>query len=235
MRLTFDFEISPTTIPKNYNRGFISLIKYLIQSKSELLYHYYYDKKRLKPFTFSVYFPQLNGMDSDKINAGNIAYLNFSSSDLFLLSSIYNSFREIKEHRWQQNGNEIYFKPIKVKLNPHKKINKDIATFKTLSPVLINNIGDSHKFLLPGEDGFIEGLEFAVRQCAKEFLNYEEKFPLEFEIGKWGREVVYVYQKMPSVNGIFVIKSLPEILQMIYDIGLGVHRSQGFGMLEVIK
>jgi len=46
---------------------------------------------------------------------------------------------------------------------------------------------------------------------------------------------LYHYKKMPATKGIFKIKSKPEILQMIYDIGLGVHRSQGFGMMEVVR
>jgi CRISPR-associated endoribonuclease Cas6 len=40
---------------------------------------------------------------------------------------------------------------------------------------------------------------------------------------------------MSAFVGTFKLKSEPEILQLIYDVGLGVRRSQGFGMLEVVR
>jgi CRISPR-associated endoribonuclease Cas6 len=40
---------------------------------------------------------------------------------------------------------------------------------------------------------------------------------------------------MSAFIGVFKLKSDPTILQLIYDVGLGVRRSQGFGMLEVVK
>ncbi len=74
-----------------------------------------------------------------------------------------------------------------------------------------------------------------MKECAKEFLDLEDDFEFEFIVKNWKRKIVYHYIKMPSVIGVFTIRAKPEILQMIYDIGLGVHRSQGFGLLEVIK
>jgi CRISPR/Cas system endoribonuclease Cas6 (RAMP superfamily) len=34
--------------------------------------------------------------------------------------------------------------------------------------------------------------------------------------------------------GIFELRGSPEVLDLIYRVGLGVRRSQGFGMLEVV-
>ncbi|MEJ5350847.1 MAG: CRISPR-associated endoribonuclease Cas6 [Melioribacteraceae bacterium] len=239
MRLTFDFEISPAEIPKNYRIGFISLIKKLIEKQNPSLFGLYYNQHKLKPFTFGVYFPQLQKSNNENFNVGNIAVLNFSTSSFELAAYVYNGFMKLKEqkekHIWKREGYEIYFKPKRVYMHPIRKIRNDEIEVKTLSPLLVNNLGDSNKFLLPGEEGFLEGLQFSVRECAKEFLNIDYDFPFEFIPEKWGREVVYHYQKTPAVIGTFRIKSIPEILQMIYDAGLGVHRSQGFGLLEVIK
>ncbi|MDF1612359.1 CRISPR-associated endoribonuclease Cas6 [Stygiobacter electus] len=234
MRITLDYEITPDVIPKNNGRAFISLIKKLIQETDPLLFKDYYNQHKLKPFTFGTYFPQLQGNENDKLKVGNIVKLNFSTSSLQLTTNIYNGFREVKEHTWQNNSSTILFKPIRAFLQPNKKIDREEITVKTLSPLLVNNIGDSNKFLLPGEEGFKEGLEFSVRECAKEFLNDNSDFPFEFEVKAWKRRVLYHYKKMPSTTGIFTIKSKPEILQMIYDVGIGVHRSQGFGLLEVV-
>lgn len=234
MRLHLEYEISPDVIPKNYGRGFISLIKKLIQETDPLLFNDFYNQHKLKPFTFGTYFPLLQGNENDKLKVGEVVKVNFSTSSLQLATNIYNGFMKVKEHKWQNNGSSINFKPVRAFLQPNKKIDKEEITVKTLSPLLINNIGDSNKFLLPGEEGFLEGLEFSVRECAKEFLNDSSDFPFEFEVKAWKRRVLYHYKKMLSTIGVFTIKSKPEILQMIYDVGLGVHRSQGFGMLEVV-
>ncbi|AFN74058.1 crispr-associated protein Cas6 [Melioribacter roseus P3M-2] len=234
MRITLDYEISPDIIPKNYGRGFISLIKKLIEKTDPLLFNCYYEQHKLKPFTFGTYFPKLQGNEGDKLNVGNIVKVNFSTSSIQLATNIYNGFLKVKEHTWQNSGSSINFKPLRAYLQPNKYSYKEEIIVKTLSPLLVNNIGDSNKFLLPGEEGFLEGLEFSVRECAKEFLGDESNFPFKIEVKAWKRRVLYHYKKMPSTIGIFEIKSKPEIIQMIYDVGLGVHRSQGFGMMEVV-
>ncbi len=236
MRLILDYEITPDVIPKNYGRGFISLVKKLIEETNPLLFNEYYNyPHKLKPFTFGTYFPQLQGNQNDKLKVGEIVKINFSTSSIKLATNIYNGFLKVKEHTWQNNGSAINFKPLRAFLQPNRKVNKEEIVIKTLSPLVINNKGDSNKFLLPEEEGFLEGLEFSVRECAKEFLNDTSTFNFEFEVIHWRRVVLYHYKKMPATKGIFKIKSKPEILQMIYDIGLGVHRSQGFGMMEVVK
>ncbi|MGK9475606.1 CRISPR-associated endoribonuclease Cas6 [Melioribacter sp. OK-6-Me] len=235
MRILFEYEINPEIIPKNYGRGFISLIKKLLEAGDSLQFNLYYNEPKLKPFTFGTYFPMLRGKEGDKLNVGKIVKLNFSTSSVQLATSIYNGFLKVKEHTWQNNVSSINFKPVRANLQPVKIIDKEEITVKTLSPLLVNNLGDSNKFLLPGEEGFLEGLEFSVRECAREYLNESTDFTFQFEVKDYKKRILYHYQKMPGIIGIFKIKSKPQILQMIYDIGLGVHRSQGFGLLEVVK
>ncbi len=114
------------------------------------------------------------------------------------------------------------------------KIHSEIVTFKTISPILISNIGSSEWYILPGEEGFLEGLNFSIGEMAKKFLNRAE-FNLEFKPKFIKRKILRHYNMhMSSFTGVFEIKSDPEILQIIYDAGLGVRRGQGFGMLELV-
>lgn len=235
MRITLDYEITPDIIPKNYGRGFISLIKKLIENTDQLLFDDFYNQHKLKPFTFGTYFPHLQGNANDKLKVGNVVKVNFSTSSIQLATNIYNGFIKTSEHYWQHNGSAITFKPVKAFLNKHTPITKNEHWFKTLSPFLITNQGNSNEFLLPDEDGFIEGLQFSLNECAREFLGFNENVEFEFEPVNMKRHVIYHYKKMPTNKGIFRIKAEPEILQMIFDIGIGVHRSQGFGLLEVVK
>jgi len=235
MRITLDYEISPGVIPKNYGRGFISLIKKLIEESDPLLFNGYYKQHSLKPFTFGTYFPQLQGNENDMLKVGETVKVNFSTSSIQLATNIYNGFIKTPKHYWRNNGSSITFKPVKAFLNKQITITKNEHVFKTLSPFLVSYLGESNEFLLPGEEGFIEGLQFSLNECAKEFLGVNQNIELEFEPVNMKRHVIYHYKKMPSNKGIFRIKAEPKILQMIYDIGIGVHRSQGFGLLEVVK
>lgn len=235
MRLSLEYEISPDIIPRNYGRGFISLIKKLIEESDPLLFNDYYNQHKLKPFTFGMFFPQIQGNENEKLKVGKIVKVNFSTSSIQLATNIYNGFIKTKEHYWQNNGSSITFKPVKAFLNKQTIITKNEHWFKTLSPFIVSNEGESNEFLLPGENGFIEGLQFLLKECAKEFLGIDERIEFEFEPVNMKRHVIYHYKKMPTNKGIFRMKAAPEILQMVYDIGIGVHRSQGFGLLEVVK
>lgn len=239
MRLTIDFKMNGDKIPKDYRRGFASLIKTAIQKCNSKLYEFYYTGDyRMKPFTFGIYFPNGTKLNGDGFVVGNNFKLNFSTSSFELATYIYNGFHGIKKEGYPLFNNTV----ISQRAFLHKKveIKKDEILFRTLSQVLVITKG-SHlnkyaKYLLPGEDGFNEGLEFSVRECAKEFLRINKDFELTVNVKAYKKIPVWHYnQWMSSFNGLIEIKSIPEVLQMIYDIGLGVRRSQGFGLLEVVR
>lgn len=238
MRLTIDYEMSGDKIPKDYRRGFASLIKNAIENCNPKLYEYYYTGEfKMKPFTFGIYFPQGTKKNGDGFYVGNQFKLNFSTSSIELATHIYNGF-----HRLKIDGYPLFdniAKPTRSFLHRNFVVRRNEILFKTISPVLVitkgSNIKEYPKYLLPGEEGFEEGLEFSVRECAKEFLETNNDFEFEVEVKTFKKITLWHYnQWMSSFNGIIEIKSPPEVLQMIYDIGLGVRRSQGFGMLEVV-
>jgi CRISPR-associated endoribonuclease Cas6 len=244
MRLAVEYEMKSEYLPKDYRRGFLSLIKKSIESANQTLFDQYYSSRRLKPFTFSLYFPGLEGNDGDKFKVGNSVRVNFSTSSLELATCLYNGFLKTKTFGLFQNtpGFENMLSMKRILLIRSEQIRADEAIFKTESPVLVNNKGKSNWYLVPGEEGFMEGLRFAVTETAKEFLDWKGEVPLEFEVFQRDgevsvkRKIVSHYeQSMSAFVGAFKIRSEPKILQLIYDVGLGVRRSQGFGMLEVVR
>jgi CRISPR-associated endoribonuclease Cas6 len=244
MRLAIDYEMSGEYLPRDYRSGFMSLIKKAIETANPMLFQQYYSQHRLKPFTFSTFFPQLKGSENGKFNVGKEVRLNLSTSSLELATYLYNGFYKSPPFRLleQQLGSENILTLKRISMRRSEKIHSSEVIFKTASPVLINNIGKSNWYLLPGEEGFDEGVRFAVAEIAKEFLDWQGEVPIEFQVlqqnGKvsFKRKVVSHYnQSMSAFVGAFTLKSDPKILQLIYDVGLGVRRSQGFGMLEVVK
>jgi CRISPR-associated endoribonuclease Cas6 len=100
---------------------------------------------------------------------------------------------------------------------------------------LVNNKGNPDWYLLPGESGFDEGLRFAISEVAQAFLG-DGGAGIEFHPIRIQRKVVRHYNMdMQGFTGIFELRGRPEVLNLIYQVGLGVRRSQGFGMLEVVS
>lgn len=87
MKLSFQFELSKPHLPKDYRRGFASIIKDALSRADENLYNFYYTGTyKLKPFTFSVYFPQGSDLE-EKINFKLVIkrFLNFQQVIIGLL------------------------------------------------------------------------------------------------------------------------------------------------------
>lgn len=248
MRLSIDYEMSGELLPKDYRSGFMSLIKAAIQRAHPLLYQQYYAKWELKPFTFSVYFPEMKGTENGGFRVGSKLRLTVSTHSLELATHIYNGFlsKDLRSYKLFQSQ-EMYRTTLErkgINLFPTPTIHSPEVIFKTASPVLVNRKREDENdwFLLPWDEGFLDGLRFIVGETAKAFLGREGPVPLDFEMferdGKVSikRRVVSHYnQNMSAMVGTFKLKSDPEILQLIYDVGLGVRRSQGFGMLEVVR
>jgi len=232
MRLNFEFTLKKNELPFDYRKGFISLIKKALELEEEVLYNKYYKNKMQKPFTFSVYFSGLKGKSTDKdFYVGEKAVLNFSTNNPDLVVAISNGMRKIKSYPLFYNE-ATYESSL---LDKNVKIQTGKVRFKTKAPFLVNMKGNNLKYLIPGEEGFNEAFEFTLKTTARNFLGITD---LEYKLTPvfWKRKIVTHYnQNMSGVQGEFILETKPEVLQLIYDIGFGVRRSQGFGMLEIIN
>jgi CRISPR-associated endoribonuclease Cas6 len=106
--------------------------------------------------------------------------------------------------------------------------------FKTLSPFLVRDYEDKDKYLRPRDEGFAEQLGHIVSECAASFIG--RNATLEFTDVKTETFPVFHYgMSVDAIKGVFTLKGEPEVLTMVYQIGLGSRRSQGFGMLEMVR
>lgn len=232
MRFSVDYKMSGEYLPLDYRRGFVSLIKCAMEKSNPMLFERYYSSHQLKPFTFSVYFPELQKSSNKELHVGTRVRLFLSAFSMELTTFIYNGL--IKTKRFELFKNELIFQ--RANLQRAQRIDSDVVVFKTVSPVLVSNTGSSDRYLVPEDEGFMEGLNFSVSEMAKNFLNRQENVTIEFKPVRIKRKVIWHYhQHRSSFIGVFALKSEPEILQLIYDVGLGVRRNQGFGMLEVVQ
>lgn len=219
-------------LPMDYRRGFASLVKKALQNSNPQFYEKYYSTLHvLKPFTFSVYFPKLSGQQEEYFKVGHRAVLNFSTSSYELGTYLYNGLLTLR--KFPLFSNALMLSDIALRRNT--PVTKDVVVFKTLSPFLINSKGSPNWYLLPSQDGFDEGLQFAVREIARTFLNTNAAH-IDFKPISIKRKVVKHYNMdMQGGVGIFELRGQSDVLNLIYQIGLGVRRSQGFGMLEIVR
>jgi len=232
MRFAIFYTLSKPFLPRDYRRGFISLIKEAIKRANPQLFESYYSTLHvLKPFTFSVYFPGLVGEEGDKFNVGDRAILNFSTSSYEVGTYVYNGLLELRSFPLFDNELKLSH----IELRRTADIKGDKAVFKTLSPVLVNTKGKRDWYLLPGQEGFEEGLRFSVREISRVFLGIED-VRIDFKPISIRRKVARHYNMdRQGFVGVFELSGPPRVLDLIYHVGLGVCRSQGFGMLEVLR
>jgi CRISPR-associated endoribonuclease Cas6 len=231
MRLNCELNLSEEYLPKDYRRGFLSLIKAALQQGDRALFEKYYSKPLIKPFTFSIYFPGLVGQESDSFRVGSKVKLILSTPDPKLMTFFYNGLRTRDLYPYPLFENTLTLEKISVTFPP--RIVESSAQFKTVSPMLINNKGRNDWYLLPGEEGFSEGLTHNVRELAKNFLGLET---IEFTFDALHfreRKIFHYGQFMRGLHGYFRITAPVELLNLIRDIGIGNRRSQGFGMVDL--
>lgn len=232
MRLQINMELERPELPRDYRSGFMSLIKAALAKADGRLFRKMYDKKTLKPFTFSVYFPEMEGINGDHLQVGTRALLNFSTIDPILLAHVYNGLREQKDFLW---GSHNRFTVHQIRMLPQARIETSTCTFKTLSPFLVNLKGHHLQYLSTGDKGFDDGFKHSIRLLCQHFLG-RSCDDMKYEIINSRKMVVFHYgQPMTCNKAVIVMQADAEILNLLYDVGIGVRRNQGFGMLEIIK
>jgi len=240
MRLKADFKMSTEWLVKDYRSIFMAMIKSVFMNYDPVLYTHLYGtdeqpRKVNKPFTFSVRFPQYKGIEGNKMLCGNKISLLFSSDEEILVTAFYNGLRAKKKIIIGENY-PITFELEHIQLLPLKRIQTNKVLFRTISPVLVNDKGSNLNYLSPANPEFARAFKFIIAELANNFKIPCTEEMINFEINVMKKLPLSHYnQTMTSWLGEFVLEAPANVLQLVYDTGIGVRRSQGFGMLEIVK
>lgn len=225
---------------------------------------YYYDEdvkersnKAPKPFCFAVRFQH----DKEEFKKDkNIFYLKtpvefyISSTDKDFLVALYNGLINRKLYPFKA-GEGVIKRVVNVLLLREKKIIENRAFFKTLAPILIEDKEDNP--LLPiDENGnnlessdvkfvyFLREFNFITDSILKGVRGEGIKERIEFKPIKVRKEVVkhrvrekneeFKIYTFTCFSGVFELSGNPEDLNYLYQLGIGLRRAQGFGMVEVV-
>jgi len=242
-------------IASDYRRNILSLIKEAInpnQSGTEIYEKYYVkEARKIKPFTFSV-----NFRIDDTYNEKGYLYLTepklnlfFSASDPVFLIYVYNGLVQLKKDYPLFPG--LKAKVGRFKLEQQKSLQNNEIIFKTCSPILVRDTdasGKSRGYITTEKPEFEDRLYHSVRSMCKVLLDGASELNRNDFAVEWIRcqsvRINHYKNKdasqdskkemIEATSGTLRIKSPVNVLQLIYDAGIGAKRSQGFGMLEVL-
>lgn len=257
MRFMVEIQLNGTklVIPSDYRRNVLSFIKEAIntnQNGTEIYEKYYVQNTRkMKPFTFSV-----NFTTDDNYNEKGFLRLAepklllfFSASDPVFLIYVYNGLVQMKKDYPLFPG--LKAKVVRFNLEKQKTICAPEAVFKTCSPILVRDTdaaGKSRGYITAENPEFEDRLYHSVKSMCKALLNDAEQLKRNDFSVKWIRyqpvRISHYKNKNTSADskkemieatsGTVKINAPANVLQLIYDAGIGAKRSQGFGMLEVL-
>lgn len=236
MRFSMIFKIDKPELPIDYRSGFISLLKASYEMACKDKYVELYEANTLKPFTFSVYFGNRAKIQDGKVLINSDRFiLNFSTASLELGTYFYNGLLRIKKDLREYPLFESRISLENVNLKREIQIREATAIFKTLSPFLIRDYMNKNKYLKPTDIGFQMQLNQIVSECSKSFLDKDSNIVFK-DIKTSTKPPIFHYSApVDGIRGIFALKGESDVLNLIYQIGIGSRRSQGFGMLEVMK
>jgi CRISPR-associated protein Cas6 len=239
MRIRVLFEGEEVSLRKDYHSFFVSFVKSVFQRVN--LLEEIFGEKKYKPYVFSVYFGKDFKADEEKIYAGGGLSFLFSSGDPLIITNFYNGALKLKEENFKIWNKNIEIKNID--LLPYRKIKSGNVIFKTVGICVLSNKEASKNdfknfYIIPTDD--LE--KFNKLLCDR--VNDRYRFLTERKDSHFIKlnpinikEMVVKHYKgyLRGFKGIFELEGSPEILQFVYDYGLGIRTGQGFGLLEIVK
>lgn len=261
--MRFKILLRSDKLPLIYRHIFMSMIKEALkQSNPDYKDKLYPDKnfektKVAKPFTFSIMMPPGRKLETGTIdiNGKTItdkifyypegSYLSFllSSSDYEFVMNLYNGLIKMKRFEY---SSDIKFEYLNSMLLNEKDITENEITFKTLSPILVEN--KNEKPVLPIQESlqnFNDELNIIQDKIFKDVRGFGLKSRLNLTPLNIRKQVVKHtlrgfrektgrdYMTLTCFEGTFKLQGSPEDLHLLYQTGIGLRTGQGFGMVEV--
>jgi len=245
-------------IGKDYRNYFLSFLKTVFTKGNA--FDQLYSTKKTKPFVFSFWL----GKDfevKEKIKIGERLSMLFSTGDSFVLTSFYNGVLSIKKQHIEIPFGDSNLKIERITLLPLKRITASKVLCKTVGISVLTNPDASAKdfkkwYIIPTDDLDIFNKALKIRTNQRyRYINGKTK-NFDIKLKPLSENEFHIFKslyKQTSLNssinetvvkhyggylrgfrGVFFLEGAPEILQFVYDYGLGVRTGQGFGMIDII-
>ncbi|MCM8776870.1 MAG: CRISPR-associated endoribonuclease Cas6 [Candidatus Omnitrophica bacterium] len=230
---------------KDIRRHFISFLKKIFSAASKSKYEELFSTKKTKPYVYSPFL----GLEWDKEILGPHISIIFSSGNISVISHFWNGILALKkiDNLYIEIEKEKFILD-NIKILPQRRIISSKIICKSIGAIIMTDPSTSPSnfskwFLIPSKenlpifnDVLNKRLELSYKSITgKDLKNKEVVFDLlpEHKITELIVPVFNGYVK--CFKGIFSLEGAPEVLQFLYDFGMGVRTGQGFGMFELIK
>ncbi|MBC5690046.1 CRISPR-associated endoribonuclease Cas6 [Mediterraneibacter sp. NSJ-55] len=238
VQVRLDFKTEKPELPRDLDKLIVSFLKASLQNFSTELYEQLYGERKavLKTFTYSLYLPGAKFLADKIVLKGNNFSLYFSDSDIGQLIQFINAFKLMRFKKYSMNRNsmelqkvyaekkeEITDSEIIVKIQSSLVVRKHEAQDNS-DVYYIYNHPDFCKTLKKNVEIFLEKLEIPLST---------EGFSIVPIKGK--KIVTDIFGRKTDANiGIYKLTGSPQLLNLLYQSGMGSRRSEGHGKFEVI-
>lgn len=234
--MRFKILLDVQKVPQTYRMYLLSFIKDMIRKGDEELYARLYDgTKKPKPFTFSFYMNDFTLQQETQQYVMKNATLTFSTSDPHIGVAFFNGLSQTETFQHPDYPLKITSKQI----GREQLIKSYVATFSILNSLLLED--KQKKPLLITHPNFEQELNIVTNKQFQALYGRELYEPLKIYGHQLKKQVIKETNRhaegkilfYTAQKGDLMLQGHPEDLQLIYQDGLGLRRSQGFGLLEV--
>jgi CRISPR-associated endoribonuclease Cas6 len=234
-RINFE-EFKSHLFRMDYRKNIMTLIKTAIESGDKKYFNDLYSNKGLRSFTFNCLIPGAriihNGGIKNHLFHGKYIKIFFSCLDDKFLNVFAKGLKEIN-YKFSPFLEPVFYSHFEIL--EEKKILSASIDFKIMAPIVIRDTVEgihTGKYLSVDDKNYIESLEKNIEFLTNKYLP-EIEYKIKFDVSKCSIMYVSHYEAMKCTKGLINIKSNPEVLNLLYNIGIGARRSQGFGMVNI--
>lgn len=240
MKLTLNFLLAKNSIKQDLRRALLSFFKFTLSAHNPDLYEQLYGpgKTVQKPFAFSI------GLDKPVFTKEGIT-LNSPFMEVNLITNayslgidLYNNFLQAKEKKFKlTDNNTMTLKQVRITNQPH--IVQNSILVKMRSPLVVRqhekNVTD--KYFQYCDEDFTPKLKICLQQelthCTELNVSMDD---FKIEVIKGKKVFVKAFNLViPASLGIYRLSGPAEVLDALYQSGLGSRRSEGFGVFELLS
>jgi len=234
--------IGGKSLPVDYRSMLLALFKNSFSENAFDRKIYFTDNEHrnhdLRPFTFAVYFSNPKFCKDEVLLETEVFTVNFSTPDFETAIMLYNGLLANKNTPFEyKHDYKIQLETIHLN-RQEKLIVRNEAVFKSLSPVVVkeSDLTNNRDIFYSPEDG--QFFDFLNRNCIMKAENFLKK-----RLDLTDFEAIS-YKKIPvrlkghfveAYQGFYRLQGEPELLNLLYQLGLGAKNGYGFGMLEVVE
>ncbi len=240
MKLEIIWKLDGYLLNKDYRSTFYSFFKQILDEEDHEKYLELYGKKdaKVKSFCFSIKLDNPHFHSDDVMVSSDVVKMYIRSCDEIELYQFYNSFLQAyKSHKlFPMHMNQARI--VGVKLLPLRPASAKTLYVKFLAPLVVkeHDIETNRTTYYTYEDeAFFDNLK-SVSKNISEVLGYTLDFD-GFEIIPVNPEktVVSVYSiQIPVSMGSYILKGNEDLLNFLYNKGMGYLTSSGFGVFEIL-